>query len=336
MLAFFTTDAAVDAAPAAPRAARGGGREPEPHHRGRRHLHQRHGGGPGQRRRCPRAPSWRRAGTTTRSAPRSPRPRARIAGDDRARRRGRDARGRGPRGGRPPGGARPTASPARWPSRRWSRRRCTAATPTGAASSPRWAAPGVELDIGRRGHLFLGDVWVAEGGRARAYDEARGPPRHARGPRAHPRPPHDGAAVGLDVDLRPLPRLRRHQRALPELRGRPMKLWGGNYAGGSGPASSGSSTARSLSTGGCWREEIARLAGLRAGAGALRRAPRRRRRARSTRRWRECLAQAQADPAYLDARRRGRPQLRGDAADARSWATWPARRTSAAAATSRR
>ena len=51
MLAFFTTDADVEASAAAERAARGGRREPQPDHRGRRHVDQRHGGGPGQRRR---------------------------------------------------------------------------------------------------------------------------------------------------------------------------------------------------------------------------------------------------------------------------------------------
>ncbi len=78
MLAFFTTDAAVEPAPAARGAARGRGREPQPHHRRRRHLDQRHGRDPGQRR-AAGAPAItrRRAATTTPSAARSPRPRAR-------------------------------------------------------------------------------------------------------------------------------------------------------------------------------------------------------------------------------------------------------------------
>ena len=121
----------------------------------------------------------------------------------------------------------------------------------------------------------------------------------------------EGRRRGLDLDLRPLARLRGHQRPLPELSS--VKLWGGNYSGGPGRARSGSSTARSPSTGGCWREEVAASRAYVAGPGA-RGAP-----------------SAQADAARLDAgldagaesarggspvrgrRRRGRPQLRGGA-----------------------
>ena len=87
-----------------------------------------------------------------------------------ARRRGRDARS--PRcasraRGRPP---RPTASPAPSPSRRSSRRRSTAATRTGAACWPRSAARACR-STSRRVSLWIGDVHVAEGGAARDYVE---------------------------------------------------------------------------------------------------------------------------------------------------------------------
>ena len=58
LLAFFTTDAAVDPRLLHRALREAVGAQPQPHHRGRRHLHQRHGGGPGQRRRAARRPSW--------------------------------------------------------------------------------------------------------------------------------------------------------------------------------------------------------------------------------------------------------------------------------------
>ena len=119
MLAFFTTDAPGGARPPAAGAAGGGGGEPEPHHRGRRHLDQRHGRGPGQRGRGRRPPIEAEGPDfdAFRAAPRRGVPPPR--GDDRARRRGGDAHRRGARGGRAHAQPTPTASRARWPSRPW-------------------------------------------------------------------------------------------------------------------------------------------------------------------------------------------------------------------------
>ena len=171
-------------------------------------------------------PSCRRGPTSTPSAAALAEAARAPGGDDRPRRRGRHPRGRGSRRGRAHARPTPTASPAPWPSRPWSRPPSTAATRTGAASSPPrgargWTWTSTGLDI------FIGDVWVAEGGAARAYDEALAAAAMREDPvrlasaasrRARPR------ACGLD--LRPDPRLRGHQRALSN-----MKLWGGNYGG---------------------------------------------------------------------------------------------------------
>ena len=101
----------------APRPRRGGRREPQPDHRGRRHLDERlrHRA---RERRAPR-PRHRPRGPRLRRLP----PRAHRGGpparaDAGPGRRGRDAHRRGAGRGGANGGRRPTASPARWPSRR--------------------------------------------------------------------------------------------------------------------------------------------------------------------------------------------------------------------------
>ena len=178
--------------------------------------------------------------------------------------------------------------------------------------------------------------WPRAGPRA-TYDESGG----GRGDAARTRCGcamrlGEGAGQRLDVDLRPLPRLRGHQRPLPELSARAaMKLWGGNYEAGSrtrrvlgvqplvpvrpAPAARGDRG----------------LARLRARARPLRRDPAPRRPRPSTRASPRCSA-SRGRPGVPRARRRGRPQLRRGRASARSWASSPGRATWAAAATSRR
>ena len=143
---------------------------------------------------------------------------------------------------------RPTAWPGPWRSLPSSRRRSTAATPTGDACSPpsagrgwTWTSSGLDL--------YLGDVWVAEGGaRASLRRGARAARRCSRTPSGSVCGSATGSAIGLDVDLRPLEGLRGHQRALPELT---MASCGAGTTRRIPTAASGGSTARSPSTGAC-------------------------------------------------------------------------------------
>ena len=130
MLCFVQTDAVVEDADAALRAAVD--LLVRADHRRRPDEHQRHRAAAGHRR-------------GRRAAARRPARRGAAAAGDRDRRR---RRGRGP--GRPGagrrrrlGGRRPSGSLARSPTRRWSRRRCSAATRTGAGSPrrPGWRWP---------------------------------------------------------------------------------------------------------------------------------------------------------------------------------------------------
>ena len=147
-----------------------------------------------------------RAATTTPSAPRSREAARDARGHDRARRRGRDARRRGARGGGAQLEPMPTASRAPSRSRRSSRPRSTAATRTGDASWPRSAAR-ASTSTSSRVDLYLGDVWVAEGGRARALRRgAAHAGRCAEDPVRIRVRLNAGRAVGLDLDLRPLAR----------------------------------------------------------------------------------------------------------------------------------
>ena len=171
MLAFFTTDAAVEPRAPAPRPRRGGRREPQPDHRGRRHLDQR------LRRSCSRAARARaRAidregpafdafrGALTEAAPRSSREMLVRDGEGVTRiaevrvegaRTAADADRDRPHRGRV--AAREDGAP---------RRRPELGPRPGRAS----AAPASPLDIARVS-IWIGDVHVAEGGAARDYDE---------------------------------------------------------------------------------------------------------------------------------------------------------------------
>ena len=75
---------------------------------------------------------------------------------------------------------------------------------------------GVPLDIGRVS-IWIGDVHVAEGGAAREYDEKTAAAAMQEDPVRLRVRLGEGEAAGLDVDLRLLARLRGHQCPLPEL-----------------------------------------------------------------------------------------------------------------------
>ena len=175
------------AAPA-PRARRGRGREPEPDHGGRRHLDQRHGGGAGERRASGARAIEREGADFDAFRARARRGGARgsrcmLVRDGEGVTRIAEVRVEGARRAKP----RPTGSRAPWPSPRSSRRRSTAATPTGAASWPPSAAPAWR-STSAQVSIWSGDVWVAEGGAARDYDEARRAAAMREDPVRHPRP----------------------------------------------------------------------------------------------------------------------------------------------------
>jgi glutamate N-acetyltransferase/amino-acid N-acetyltransferase len=87
---------------------------------------------------------------------------------------------------------------------------------------------GVELDMSRV-DLFLGDVWVAEGGRARAYDEARRAAALAEDPiRIRVRLKEGAPRAGCG----PATCRTATWTSTPTTGAERVKLWGGNYSAG--------------------------------------------------------------------------------------------------------
>ena len=147
-----------------------------------------------------------------------------------------------------------------------------------------------------------------------------------RGPGAHPRRPARGRGRGLDVDLRLLATATWTSTRTTGAERDTMKLWGGNYSGGSRPGVLGVQPLVPVRPAPAARGDRG-LARLRARAGPLRRAARGRRRSAGRR------PGAGAGASRRPTRRTSTSTRRTSTASsrrgwARSWATWPARATS--------